>query len=181
MRSLIHKYFHYILSRRPGAMRRAAYPGPASGATKARGFLRGFPSERKATVAVEFAMLAPALLLLVVGAAAFGIAMDNYVQLTGATSIGARQLAISRGDSTPYTDTVNAITGAAPKLTKASLTISLLVNGTACATDAACTTALVAGVPAQVTASYPCNLVVMGTNFAPSGCTLSANTTERVQ
>jgi Flp pilus assembly protein TadG len=163
-------------------MRRAAYPGPASGATKARGFLRGFPSGRKATVAVEFAMLAPALLVLVLGAAAFGIAMDNYVQLTGATSIGARQLAIGRTYSTtPYTDTVNAITGAAPKLTKASITISLLVNGTACASDAAGTTALVAGVPAQVITSYPCNLVVYGTNFAPSGCTLSANTTERVQ
>jgi Flp pilus assembly protein TadG len=176
MRSLIDKYFRYLLSRLPGVTRRAAHPGPGSEAAKTR----GFPKERKAAVAVEFALIMPVLLLMVVGAGVFGIAIDNYIKLTGAASIGARQLAISRGDATPYTDTVSAIQGAAPGLTQASLTISLLVNGTACATDAACNSALVAGVPAQVIASYPCNLVVMGTNFAPS-CTLTANTTERVQ
>ncbi|MFZ0494088.1 MAG: TadE/TadG family type IV pilus assembly protein [Methylocella sp.] len=169
MRSLIHKYFRYLLSRRPGAAKTG-----------------GFPNARKATVAIEFALIAPMLLLAVLGAAVFGIAVNNYITLTGAASIGARQLAISRGDSTPYTDTVNQIYGAAPNLTKAKLTITLSVNGTACATDAACATALNAAassttaVPGQVIASYPCSLVVMGTNFAPS-CTLSANTTERVQ
>lgn len=167
MCSLIHKYFRFLLCR-------ATHPGPGSEAATARGFSK----ERKATAAVEFAIIMPVLFLLVVGAGVFGIALDNYVKLTGATSIGARQLAISRGDATPHTDTMNEIYGAAPGLTKASLTISL--NGTACATDAACNTALVAGVPAQVIASYPCNLVVMGKNFAP-GCTLTANTTERVQ
>jgi Flp pilus assembly protein TadG len=177
MRSLIHKYFRYLLSRIPGAMRRAAHPGPGSGATKARGFF----NDRKATVAIEFAFIAPVLLLMVLGAGVFGIAIDNYIQLTGAASIGARQLAISRGAATPYTDTVAQLIGAAPNLIPASLTITLKVNGTACATDAACNTALVSGVPAQVIASYPCSLVVYGKNFAPSGCTLTANTTERVQ
>lgn len=177
MRSLIHKYFRYFLSRLPGAIRRAAHPGPGSAAAKAR----GFPKEQKATVAVEFAFIAPVLLLLVVGAGAFGIATNNYIQLTGATGDGARQLAISRSAATPYTDTVNQIKVSAPSLVPANITISLLVNGTACATDASCATALVAGVPAQVIASYPCNLVIYGTNFAPSGCTLSANTTARVQ
>ena len=178
MRSLIHKYFRYLLSRIPGAMRRAAHPGPGSGATKARGFF----NDRKATVAIEFAFIAPVLLLMVlgVGAGVFGIAIDNYIQLTGAASIGARQLAISRGAATPYTDTVAQLKGAAPNLIPASL-FTLKVNGTACATDAACNTALVSGVPAQVIASYPCSLVVYGKNFAPSGCTLTANTTERVQ
>lgn len=89
-------------------------------------------------------------------------------------------LAISRGDATPWTDTVNQIYGSAPNLTKASLTITLSVNGTACATDAACTAALAVGVPATVQASYPCSLVVEAINFAPS-CTLTANTTERVE
>jgi Flp pilus assembly protein TadG len=104
-------------------------------------------------VAIEFAFIMPVLLGLVVGAAVFGIAINNYVTLTGAASAGARQLSISRDVAAPYTDTVNQIKGAAPNLKPANLTITLKVNGTACATDAACKTALVTGVPAQVTTS----------------------------
>lgn len=179
MRSLIHRYFGYLLSRLTGVIRRDTHPGRGSSAAKARGFAK----ERKATVAVEFAFIAPLLLLLVLGAAVFGIAINQFVQLTGATSAGARQLSISRDAATPYTDTVNQIKGAAPSLVPASITITLKVGNplTACATDAACKTALVAGVPAQVTASYPCNLMLMGTNYAPGGCTLTANTTGRVE
>ena len=73
-------------------MRRAAHPGPGSAAAKAR----GFPKERQATVAVEFAFIMPVLLLLVVGAAVFGIAINNYLTLTGAARVGARQLAKPR-------------------------------------------------------------------------------------
>ncbi len=164
MIQIVHKYVYYMLSRIPGAAK-----------------IHGFRKQRIAAVAVEFALIGPVLFLLVLGASAFGIATNNYIQLTGATSIGARQLAISRGAATPYSDTVSQIKGAAPSLTPGNITITLKVNGTACATDAACTSALVAGAPAQVIATYPCNLVIYGTNFAPSGCTLSANTTERVQ
>ena len=168
MHQLIHKHFTYLLSRLPVAAK-----------------ARGFPKERKATVAVEFALIGPVLFMLVVGAGVFGIAINNYIQVTGAASVGARQLAISRGVATPYADTVSQIKGAAPSLVPANITITLKVNGTACATDAACTTALVAGVPAQVIATYPCfpgnlNLTVYGTQYSPN-CTLTANTTERVQ
>jgi Flp pilus assembly protein TadG len=119
-------------------------------------------------VAIEFAFIAPVLLLMVLGAGVFGIAIDNYIQLTGAASIGARQLAISRGAATPYTDTVAQLKGAAPNLIPASLTITLKVNGTACATDAACNTALVSGVPAQVIACTPAALWFMGKTLRPA-------------
>ena len=36
------------------------------------------------------------------------------------------------------------------------------------------------GAPAQVTATYPCNLSVYGISYAP-GCTLTAQITEVVQ
>ena len=130
--------------------------------------------------ALEFALLVPALVLIIFGGIQFGFTLNNYSALASATRAGARQFALSRGDATPMTDTKNQIYGVAPNLTKASLTISLSVNGTACASDASCSTALVSGLPATVTASYPCSLQVGGINFAPS-CTLSANTTERVE
>jgi Flp pilus assembly protein TadG len=136
--------------------------------------------ERGAAV-VEFALAVPVLLLIVVGTAQFGLTLNNYVTLTDAVRAGARQFAVSRGGSTPKTDAVDRIYGSAPNLTQTNLTIALSVNGTACTTDTACSTALAAGVPATITASYPCSLVISGIDFTPSGCTLTAQTTERVE
>jgi len=137
---------------------------------------------RAGTAAVEFALVAPMLLLLVLGMCQFGLTMNQYLTLTNAVRSGARQLSMSRnGDNTPRTDTINLIYASAPNLTPGSLTITTSINGTACTTDAACKTALVAaGPPATVTASYPCSLAFFGYNFA-SGCTLSSQTTERVE
>jgi Flp pilus assembly protein TadG len=132
--------------------------------------------------AIEFVLVAPFLFLLVLGAAQFGITMNNYVVLTHAVAAGVHQLAISRSAAMPQTGTLNQIYSAAPNLTQSSFTITTLVNGTACATDTACATALSSntGNPATVAASYPCDLHVMGINFAP-GCRLSSTTTERIQ
>jgi len=135
---------------------------------------------------VEFAFIAPVPLLIVLGTAQFGIALGQYVMLMNAVGVGAMQFAISRSDTTPYTDAVNAVRNAAPILTPANLTITLSVNGTACATDAACATALSANVgnPAQVSATYaasfPCNLLTSWYGFA-STCNLGSQVTERVQ
>lgn len=132
--------------------------------------------------AVEFALVAPILFLLIVGTAQFGIALNNYVMLTEAVSTGARQLAVSRGAATPRTSTVSAIQASAPTLVSGNITITTTINGTACTTDTACSTALSsnAGNPATVTATYPCDLNVFGINFAPT-CTLSSTTAERIE
>ena len=132
--------------------------------------------------AVEFALLVPVLLAILVGMFVFGVALNNYVILTNAAQAGALQFAISRGASTPWTNTRSETFGAAPSLTQASLTITLKVNGTACASDTACQTALSAnaGQPASVQALYPCSLIVLAVNYAPS-CTMTVNTTERIQ
>jgi len=132
--------------------------------------------------AVEFALVAPLLCLLMMGMAYFGIALNNYVVLTDAVAAGARNLSLSRGASTPYSSTTSLINNSAAGLTTASITVTVTVNGTACSTDTACQTALnsAQGQQANVSATYPCNLVVYGNNYAPS-CTLSASTTERVE
>jgi Flp pilus assembly protein TadG len=134
---------------------------------------------------VEFGLLAPVLLLILLGTAQFGLTLNQYVMLANAASIGGLQFALSRSDTTPYTDAVSAVQNAAkPTLTPASLTITLSVGSplTTCSTDATCMTALTnnVGQPAQVSATYPCNLHVMWYNFAPS-CNLTSQVTERVQ
>jgi Flp pilus assembly protein TadG len=88
MRSLIHKYFRYLLSRLPGAMRRAAHPGPGSGVTNARRFL----TERKAMAAVEFAIIGAPLLLMLVEIFQSALYVYNTSRLDAATHIAARQI-----------------------------------------------------------------------------------------
>ncbi len=138
--------------------------------------------DRDGASAVEFALLAPILLMLAIGIAQFGIVLNEYIMLTDGVRNGARQLALSRGGTTPYTTTVNQVRNSASNLTQSSITVTMTVNGTACATDTACQTALSSalGQAGAVTATYPCTLQVMGINYLPS-CTLSSSTTEMIE
>ena len=131
--------------------------------------------------AIEFAIISPVMIMIMTGIFQFGVAMNHYLNLTNAAAQGALTLALSRGTTTPYTSTRAAITAAAPNLVPAQTTVTVKINGVACTTDATCSAALVAGLPALVRATYPCNLTVMGHNYAPSGCSLNAQTTQMVQ
>jgi Flp pilus assembly protein TadG len=131
--------------------------------------------------AIEFAIIAPVLLTIVLGVFQFGIAMNQYLNLTNAAAQGALTLALSRGTTTPYTATTTAIAAAAPNLVAARTTITVTINGVACTTDGTCSAALLAGQAALVRATYPCNLTVMGVNYAPNGCTLSAQSAQMIQ
>ena len=131
--------------------------------------------------AIEFAIISPVLILLMTGVFQFGIAMNQYLNLTNAVAQGALTLALSRGSTTSYSAVTSAIGSAAPNLLPAQTTITVRINGVACTTDATCSAALIAGQPALVRATYPCNLTVMGVNYAPSGCTLTAQTTQMIQ
>jgi Flp pilus assembly protein TadG len=138
--------------------------------------------DRRGIAALEFALIAPVLLLMIFGMATFGIALNNYLTLTDAVRAGSRTLATSRSSATPFSGATNSIYLAAPTLTSASITITLTVNGLPCTGDAACATTLSAsaGDASSVSATYPCNLSVMGYNFAPT-CILTSATTERVE
>jgi Flp pilus assembly protein TadG len=144
--------------------------------------VRRLAHDRTGAAAVEFAFIAPILMVVAVGIAQFGLVLNDYVMLTEAVRDGARQLALSRGGSTPLTTTVNQIYSAAPNLTQSSLTIEITVNGTDCDSDAACQTALntASGKAAVVNATYPCKLLVMAVDYAPS-CTLSSTTAEMIE
>jgi Flp pilus assembly protein TadG len=141
--------------------------------------VRAFLSD-SGIAAIEFAFIAPVFLLLATGMCQFGIVLSNYVTLEHAAASGARALAISRGDTTPVTDTKAQILASAGTLTQSNIALSYTINGTNCSTDAACSPQLASGVSAYIVATYPCNVVVMGTNFMP-GCTLSVTSAERVE
>ena len=146
--------------------------------------LHAFLSDHSGAQAVEFALIAPLLLTLIMGIVQFSITLNNYIELTEGVRTGARNLAISRAmaSATPYTTTVSNISSSAGNLTASSIAVTITVNGTACSTDATCSTALstAAGQTASVSATYPCNLQVMGVNFLPS-CSLSSQTSDLVE
>lgn len=138
--------------------------------------------DRRGASAAEFAILIPVFGTMLFGIIKFGIVYNNYLSLTAAVANAERQFAVSRTTTTPYSSATTVLYNSAPTLAKGSLTVTTSVAGTACATDAACTTSLstASGSTSQVTASYPCDLVIMGVNFA-TGCTLKAQATERVE
>ena len=143
-----------------------------------------FASERAGTAALEFALVAPLLLLMLFGTVQFGVTLNNYMMLTSATQSAARQFALSRGagSSTLCTTAKNQVSAAASNLTLASLTVTCSVNLTPC-TDASCQGALdlAQTAPATVRATYPCDLMIYGHNYSSGLCTLTSQTTERIE
>lgn len=154
-------------------------------ASKPRSLFRrpaSWARDRSGAAAVEFGLIAPVLLVMLMAVIQFGITLNNYLELTDAVRVAARDFAISGTSTTPLTTSTAAAQSSAADLTSSSLTLTFAVNGTACTTDSACATALAAdaGDTATVTGSYPCSLSVMGMNFV-SSCTLSSSTTEMVE
>lgn len=146
--------------------------------------VRGLLRDHSGAQAVEFALIAPLLLMLIMGIIQFSITLNNYIELTEGVRTGARNLAISRAmaSATPYSTTVSNISASAGNLTAGNITVTVSVNGTTCSSDSTCSTALssAAGETASVTATYPCNLTVMGVNFLPT-CTLQSQTSDLVE
>lgn len=143
---------------------------------------------------VEFALVAPLLLLLVFGIIKFGIVYNNYIQLTNAVGVGAREFAVERGQADPCSDVYVTFTNAATTAiaAKATLTMSEPTpsnpyvippsgpTGTCPWSPAGTVGGLTSADPAKLTASIPCDLTILGIDFFPS-CTLQASATESVQ
>lgn len=183
----------------------APEPGPSakskawSRSRKWRALVRG---ERGSTV-LEMALILPLLCTILVGVIVFGIAFNNQITLTNATTNAAQVLSAGSGAITDPCATANtAFASAAPSLNnpnisgtnKLAFSIQAYTTATAssnvgpytvvfsgsdpsCATEAS---SLTANQQVFVTATYGCNLVVFGHNFAPS-CILTAQSSEVVQ
>jgi Flp pilus assembly protein TadG len=116
----------------------------------------------------EFAIVAPVLLLVLMGIMQLGIVYNNWVTLTDAARAGARKAAVCRSGCSPDATTAvtNAVKNSAANLTQANLTVTV-------------TSTWAQGADATVSASYPWSINVMGVNVA-SG-TMTSTTTERVE
>jgi Flp pilus assembly protein TadG len=149
-----------------------------------RVFLRG---REQGSALVEFALILPVLLLLTTGILIFGVAMNNYIQLTNAVSVGARTLVVNAGIAAdPCQLGATAIENAAPGLTAANMSFTFVFNGTSYPNQSSCRTAaaesnLSGGSVLSVTATYPLNLAVYGKVFNLQNAVLSATSTEYVQ
>jgi Flp pilus assembly protein TadG len=139
---------------------------------------------------VEMALIMPVLLILTTGIFVFGIAMNNYVTLTNAVSTGARTVALNAQLTTdPCAVASSAVEAAAPGLNPNLMTFSYTFNGvaksgTSCSSSSVDTGAaldLASGTTVTVTATYPLNLSVFGTQMSGSNAVLQATSTELVQ
>lgn len=163
----------------------------------ARRVRQGFLSARGAAL-IEFTVVAPVMMLMLFGIARFGITFNNYVALTDAVRVGARQLSMGRGQADPCRTTgtkINTATSSFFTSNRASFLITTTVAVTSGTTTSSgnlgapsgslptCSGAgatMTEGADATVTATYPCSIIIFGINFAPS-CTLSSSTTARIE
>jgi Flp pilus assembly protein TadG len=130
----------------------------------------------------ELAMALPLLTMLLVGIIKGGILFYDYVTLADAVAVGARTLATSRGVSTACTAAETALTNAATNLVTSNITITISFPSTNTYTDSCTPTAtLYAGDGADVQATYPCNLVIPFAGNLWPGCTLTSQTTVRIE
>jgi hypothetical protein len=117
---------------------------------------------------VEFALVLPILLMLLLGVIQFGIAFNNYLAVTDAVRAGARQGAVARylppGDRCP--SVVSRVHESADNLDEAKLRVT-------------CASSFVPGEDVTVSAFYPYDISILGM-VVKSG-DLTATTTERVE
>jgi len=121
--------------------------------------------KQKGIAAVEFAVVAPVLLAIVLGLAQFGWLLGNYVMVANAASAGARYFAAQRGSTTPYSGTQTQVQTAGSTLTTGNLSITATVNGANCTSDTACAADLTSAASGSAVATAA--VTVTYSNFSP--------------
>jgi len=117
---------------------------------------------------VEFAIIVPILLTVLLGIMQLGVVYNNWVTLTDAARAGARKGAVCRSGCSPDASsaTVTAVKNSAADLNQSNLGVTV-------------TSSWAQGSDVKVQASYPWSVNVLGIVVA-SG-TMTATTTERVE
>jgi Flp pilus assembly protein TadG len=117
---------------------------------------------------VEFVLVAPVLLTVVIGLVQFGIMFQNYVEVAAAARAGARIASVGRvnGSATAKAGATTEAQNAAKDLDKTKLKVTV-------------TSSWAQGSPVTVTVTYPYSLALYG--MPVSSGTLSSSTTMRLE
>ena len=119
---------------------------------------------------VEFAILLPILLLLLLGILQFGVVFNNYIQVTSAAREGARKAAVSRslGTSAANTAARTSAKNASPSLNLQDSQITVTPSNS-----------YAQGSDVTVTVRYPYSINILGRVVASGN--LTSSTTMRVE
>ena len=136
--------------------------------------LRKIGRRQEGQAMVEFALVLPVLLLIVMGIIQFGILFNNYVTRTDAVRAGARQAAVSRTMPNPATLATDRVKKSAAGLKDSDIQVTVTAynpnDGTA---------TWVQGGDVTVKATYPFDISILG--FVVMSGDISSETTERVE
>jgi Flp pilus assembly protein TadG len=160
-----------------------------------RRYFAAWLSENEGGSLVEFALVAPLMIMLITGMFSLGLALNNYMVITNGANAGARAFALSRGVTvTNSSGTTSQITDpcayavqiaqqAAPNLnsSSASFAITWTPNGgTAKSYTTTCSgITLSSGDTVQMQVTYPFSVMVFG--WSPTSLNMTQQTTELVQ
>ncbi len=133
-----------------------------------------FLKDTGGAIFVEAAFVMPIMVFMIAGISEYGITLYQFHTLSTATGSAARQLVISRGFSTPFTNVQNQFAIWAPNLnvTSSQITVSVADSSNTlqtCSSDATCKTALdsAAGRQASVAVNYTCALTFIPKYASP--------------
>lgn len=126
---------------------------------------RSIRGERGQTM-TEFAVILPVFLMLLLGIAQGGIALNHYLALTDAARAGARYGAVLRTSDTRVTETTAKVKASAANLDGAKLAVTV-------------TSTWDPGADLRVCASYPFSINLIG--LVVSSGNLNTCTTNRVE
>jgi Flp pilus assembly protein TadG len=135
-----------------------------------RSFVRG---ERGQT-AVEFALIAPLLVILLLAIIQFGIAFHNYVTITDAARAGARKAIVARFASGNFSDATQTVKDAASSLDQSQLNKPGAIQITAPG-------GMTAGSLVTVTVNYPYTIDIPLIGLTVSSGTLTAVAKEELE
>jgi Flp pilus assembly protein TadG len=127
---------------------------------------RRFMRNEKGQTMVEFTIVLPILLLLLLGILQFGVVFNNYITLTDAVRAGARQAAVGRSVADPTGSAISRVRASAVNLDQAKLGVTV-------------TSAWTQGADVTVEATYPYSISLIG--LVVSSGNLSSRSTERVE
>jgi Flp pilus assembly protein TadG len=117
---------------------------------------------------VEFTLLIPVILFVLMAIAQFGSLYNHYVSITDATRAGARMAAVSRSATDPTAAAIQAVRDSAHTLDQTKLTVTVTPSPP-----------WTSGQQVTITASYPYSLDLAGL-VVKSG-SLTSSTKERVE